>query len=655
MERVKFFSQYDMSIGLFLDRLEQVYDSYEVGRVYDGLIDVVELWQCKKIIECVSRKNWDKSSQQRYNEMAKAVPSSVARYFKTANNSDFLLEFNKLDYNYKQAVFEVFENVAKDFLSEDLLDDILENDPDLIHMVLSGANTVRKFSTLLTNHLKTHPNIAAELLLNQYSQSDNLNNRVEKFFPRQFSLDDREQCIIDYLNDIDSNYNYIKLALELKDSIDLKLRPETKLLAKRVLQRREVDFFEEGKSFFPIEIRVVLNREDSVSEIPIETKYENSEESSIITTYISKKYLEGCSYSALLYNFLTFFDWFSSQGYLSLVSNPNNIDPIELSFVRGKSTYFLDTTKAVMNKLAIAQVSMYNKALLEDGDSLELVFKEFYEKYFNRQYNYPAPSIILPPNKADFVTKIRTLVPEMEAIVKHYDTFVQNHEIDLELLSISKPLKLTEGRSQLEKRNIYMKKDEHHEIQVICNLLFSSQSMLWYIDPYKNDEHRSLFDLIVHKTINYSMYEEWQKDRLHYLIEKSVLIIDDTGGLHLMDENQMFIFHSLWHNQVLSYWSCPLSVRIEIDRLLEKGWLEYDDFLLSRQERDWFSYYLDNSKFTNGLAIRNKFMHGVNVTEDGNELAITYNTILMLYIVLLCKIDIDFKLAEIAEFSSNHV
>lgn len=104
---------------------------------------------------------------------------------------------------------------------------------------------------------------------------------------------------------------------------------------------------------------------------------------------------------------------------------------------------------------------------------------------------------------------------------------------------------------------------------------------------------------------------------------------------------------SLWEYGVCSYWHCNDEERQVLDDMLAKGWLVTDNHLLSKPERDYFSYYLDNARFTNGMAYRNHYMHGSTPpVDDENVHSVAYMTFLKLFTIILLKIEDDLWLAK---------
>ena len=68
-------------------------------------------------------------------------------------------------------------------------------------------------------------------------------------------------------------------------------------------------------------------------------------------------------------------------------------------------------------------------------------------------------------------------------------------------------------------------------------------------------------------------------------------------------------------------------------------------YLLSPAERDYYSYYLNNEKFTNGHAIRNNYAHGTTPSYSKEKHEVNYYRLQVLFVMLLLKIseDLDMK------------
>ena len=134
---------------------------------------------------------------------------------------------------------------------------------------------------------------------------------------------------------------------------------------------------------------------------------------------------------------------------------------------------------------------------------------------------------------------------------------------------------------------------------------------------------------------------------MDFLIKHGVIDVNPDGYLYIVNPSAINVLKSLWEYGVCSYWHYNEAERKILDEMFEKGWLAKDDHLLSKPERDYFSYYLDNRTFTNGPAYRNNYSHGSTPpVNDENEHFIAYLTFLRLLAILLLKIEDDLFLAR---------
>ena len=98
----------------------------------------------------------------------------------------------------------------------------------------------------------------------------------------------------------------------------------------------------------------------------------------------------------------------------------------------------------------------------------------------------------------------------------------------------------------------------------------------------------------------------------------------------------------MYNNGVIAYWHMPTNLQSIIDKLAIEGKIEFVSSLFSRDEADYFNYYLNN-KFSNGQELRNKYAHGTHIT-DIPMIKEDYYRLLILMILMLWKIIDDILL-----------
>lgn len=67
----------------------------------------------------------------------------------------------------------------------------------------------------------------------------------------------------------------------------------------------------------------------------------------------------------------------------------------------------------------------------------------------------------------------------------------------------------------------------------------------------------------------------------------------------------------------------------------------FSESLFSKPEQEYLNYMLNNSEFSNGLALRNNYLHGTNSTDEENNQQ-DYYQILKILIFIIIKINEEF-------------
>lgn len=206
---------------------------------------------------------------------------------------------------------------------------------------------------------------------------------------------------------------------------------------------------------------------------------------------------------------------------------------------------------------------------------------------------------------------------------------------------------MSEAKSLL-KNKYYEVNEKNPIIKRVLFHLFASGSLLYHVEPYKDKGYHSLTELMAHETVYYDLYENYQKCEIDFLIENRILKIDKNRKLRYENIKVLSALETIWEFGCCSYWHYDKDVRKGLDDLLELGFLVTDDHLLTKNERGYFSYYTDDSKYTNGYAYRNHYAHGSSPQVDDDNAHVTaYFTMLRLFIILILKICDDLWLARL--------
>ena len=140
----------------------------------------------------------------------------------------------------------------------------------------------------------------------------------------------------------------------------------------------------------------------------------------------------------------------------------------------------------------------------------------------------------------------------------------------------------------------------------------------------------------------YENYEDYKRASIDFLISHNVIKKNENGQLSIPSNDLKIILKSLWEYRVCSYWHHSEKGMKCLDEMVDKGWLIKSDNLLTKEEKQYFSYYMDNGEFTNGFAYRNLYAHGCIISEEDTEKHhIAYLVFLRLLTILILKIEDD--------------
>ena len=131
----------------------------------------------------------------------------------------------------------------------------------------------------------------------------------------------------------------------------------------------------------------------------------------------------------------------------------------------------------------------------------------------------------------------------------------------------------------------------------------------------------------------------YQVEPIKWLISRGVLWEDDENTIHLKKERWV-ILKDLYVHEVI----CPYyykAFRSTLDSLITSGDLRYENTLFSKPEQDYLNYILNKADFSNGLDLRNKYLHG-SYTHDEEEQENDYDQMLLVIALVIMKINQEF-------------
>lgn len=644
MDRVCFFSCSDLSTCSNLDLAEKRIK--EIGNKEPNDIEsIIELWHIRKFFDEECRLiRW---SDEEYNSLKTATSGYsgiIARYFQHIEKNDVKSLYENLNWKYKASFWNIVDQFkCFKIIDDEILKEILENNINNLRYVLTNKKLVEKFKFVIKEVL-LHEKNAAHILIDEFVGDSLFDSKKHYYIPDNLSIEDRENIILSYLNSETANLNYIRLIVQTKN-IDGKfvLSPKTKYIAKKRAKKINEDLLNNPRTCFSnSQINIAFTNDKDGKILTF------SKEKGCPSIQYRKQYIHSCSSIEKVFYFGQIFEWLDTNSMLTLINKNSEVEAFELLIKNNSKTAYPNYMAfELKNNLAIYQINGYCSTIYQKGNTLEQILESFYSDFLKDEFGYPGLKIRLPKPENKWIERCRIIFPELDNIARQYDTYIDEGNIDSEYLSMLKPKKLTETKSFLSNK-YYEINEENTDISNILNLLFNKNVLLAHVDPYKDKHYLSFSNLMEHETVFYSNYEDFQKHKLDFLIEKNIIYVDSNDKIKYSKESVMPVFKSLWEFGCCSYWHYEEDVRKELDDMISKGWVNIDDHLFSKNERHYFSYYMDNSEFTNGYAYRNHYAHGsVPNVEDEVAHAVAYFTLLRLLIILLLKIYDDLYIARL--------
>lgn len=646
-DRVCYLSKDDLFVGHHIKMAGKRIQEVSEEGVPTDLEGIIELWHIKRIFEEGYRlQEWTDAEYEKLKSSTNGYNAIIANFFNGLNPTKIKSEFELLEWTYKKTFWEIIEAYKLYRLIEpETLREIVSKNNNYLREVLKCQGIVEKFKGVLRETLLSNVK-SAHIVLDKYVAKQDLHRDVEMHLPSSLTIEDKEQILINYLQSDAPNVNYVRLITQIKDDKNnIKLSPKTRLLAERLEKKLNEDLLNDPRTVTTHwSVGVQFIDEEGIAPVVLKIN-----EKGVPTYTYSIPYIRECDNTRRVVNCISLFDWLNVHFLINLINKRTEVDTMESLLIdKGRDSYPSYMKFDHKNRLSLYQLYAYEEVLKKNGSSIEKELKQFYECHLKEEYDFPGLPINLPKVDESALDKCRVLCPELDAIVHQYSIFVDEDEIDQDLIRLSKPLKVEEGKSLLANK-YYEIAEGNNEIQsVLWGILGSGNSILSHVDPFKEKNYHSLIELLDNETnVLYSNYEEFQKPHLDFLIQQGIVDVNPDGFLYIVNQSTIKVLRSLWEYGVCSYWHYNDEERQVLDEMLAKGWLVKDNHLLSKPERDYFSYYLDNRKFTNGMAYRNHYMHGSTApVSDENEHSIAYITFLKLLSILLLKIEDDLWLAR---------
>lgn len=633
---IKFYGARDMSSGWYLKEIEEFFRRWDEKIHEPDLNTILELYNVKKYVDAgMQHPDWTDEQFGGYQNQCKTIPQILGRYFSGISNVNLQELCKKVDWDYADDFWQLFcDYKVYQRISQEVFGLVMEADGNVVWYVLVHKELAVIFGSVIAEHLVNN-SYTAEKLLDQFVAARDRSQPL--FFPKQFTPEMREQALWDYVSREDANPNYLQLLEQSQSSVEFSIPDRLKLKARRQKEMVQEKMFAGSAGFsYGVEI--------SFKSIPDESVQEEYREEDHISAYAySREWLESNQdYPTLLNNFIYLFAYVDLCFRCTFLSLPAELGVLERVLgVKGRRDYITGSHFNIKRMRALLQMAAYRNELWRLHIQLEDIIQWFFETYLKEEFGAEGFTCTPPTPGTTYIEKCKLLASATDGVLKQYSLFSEDGKVDRELLEMSsKPVFFRDVPSFIANKYAYA---NSKEIRQEMYLLFSDQSLLHY-----TKKTRSTYQTLPQMLQSVEMYKEdfahFQKDALDWLIERGSVQIGESGRLQI-NKARVILLRDMYYHEVI----CPSyydgACRQQLESFVESKEICYESTLFSKPEQDYLNYILNRSEFSNGLDLRNKYIHDTCPLDENIQLQ-DYMELLKIMVLIMIKINEEFCLKE---------
>lgn len=625
MQRVQYYSDHDMSIGYQFNRIKEIFAKNWDESIND-INDVIELYSAFLILKTpVCTQSFDITDRQTLDKKERILPL-VNRYFSKLDNATFLSDVPKLENNYRQFFWYLFEknkcylNVSEDAFQKAVMES------QSLSLILRNKNTVDQYKNSI-RYILIYMQSSWLLFLRHYLEKRN--DKKKLLFDRVLSDKDKEYIVESFVNSDIEDSTLLKLISDSKAIANVKISLHIRVKARKKYDEIIEKQFKSGPSYTET-LKVSLgNIGSKISEIQ---KKRNG-----LSIIYNKKWLEKYQdYSTILNNFIYVFNLVDSQGRWNLITRESEKPTfMKVLLEHGQHEFYDKFMFEHKREWLSSSVFLYNKMLAQYNLKIEDVIRWFFECYLKDEFGIKNFAFNVP--KGEHLDKIRSLLSELDSVLQQFNIYCQLGYVNRKILELdTDSLNIRRVSSLIANKYIY----PTSKMRPLFNILFSDQSLLFYKPGQKSDTYSRPYErLINNESPTIDLVAQFERSNFEWLVENGFL---STEGRKIIYDRELLKL--CWELYDWGYVDRRylFNYSNQIKELKNKGMIEYSSpTLLSKQEIDVFNFIMNNSEYTNSLDIRNKYLHG-NQSNNLSQINEDYNLILILVLLIVIKINEEF-------------
>lgn len=617
VEKIKYYDSSDLAYDYMIERAIQFVDQYGESPNFNNINLVLAAYNVYLLLTKAKLK----SAYLHYASIAKTYIKHCNIYFSNLNNDNIKCSHNIPMQLYQEDYWQLFNNTKLYYsIDKKIVKFLLYKLTPSLTAILKHPQIVNVYSREITCYIIK--NQYSILFILDYYFTYNKESTKKFILPKELTSKILLWLINKKLSSNNISPQYLRL-IENSTNSTLIIPDKMKVKAKRCRKQIESEILSTNSSIIS-NMKIVFKNIDELIKIDFQPPN--------LTITLDKSWIDENNHNDYLFANLFIFYFICDINYRAkFIANKTDSTKLEdlISKPLGLNDYFQPLLSRIQEDLAHLFIMSYDKLLLTQNKRIEDLLKWFYTEFIAEEFHVHKFIFNSSSTNTTFIEKCRNLCSEIDSILKQYQLYYENNDIDRDLLEInSKPLLFSQLESYDKNKYAYIVDTEYINSM---NLLFSDQSYLNLITKLL-DTNKTFISEIINPTIDLFLtdFDESQKKLIKKLQQQQLIILNQQNQI-IAKKNNIEVLKDFYENSCI----CNKAYQKQLNKLNIE--CKYTNSLFSTSEVDYLNFILNKKQFPNGHDLRNKYIHGSQSQNEISQLN-DYYLLLMIHCFIALKI-----------------
>lgn len=617
VEKIKYYDSSDLAYDYMIERAIQFVDQYGESPNFNNINLVLAAYNVYLLLTKAKLK----SAYLHYASIAKTYIKHCNIYFSNLNNDNIKCSHNIPMQLYQEDYWQLFNNTKLYYsIDKKIVKFLLYKLTPSLTAILKHPQIVNVYSREITCYIIK--NQYSILFILDYYFTYNKESTKKFILPKELTSKILLWLINKKLSSNNISPQYLRL-IENSTNSTLIIPDKMKVKAKRCRKQIESEILSTNSSMIS-NMKIVFKNIDELIKIDFQPPN--------LTITLDKSWIDENNHNDYLFANLFIFYFICDINYRAkFIATKTDSTKLEdlISKPLGLNDYFQPLLSRIQEDLAHLFIMSYDKLLLTQNKRIEDLLKWFYTEFIAEEFHVHKFIFNSSSTNTTFIEKCRNLCSEIDSILKQYQLYYENNDIDRDLLEInSKPLLFSQLESYDKNKYAYIVDTEYINSM---NLLFSDQSYLNLITKLL-DTNKTFISEIINPTIDLFLtdFDKSQKKLIKKLQQQQLIILNQQNQI-IAKKNNIEVLKDFYENSCI----CNKAYQKQLNKLNIE--CKYTNSLFSTSEVDYLNFILNKKQFPNGQDLRNKYIHGSQSQNEISQLN-DYYLLLMIHCFIALKI-----------------